>query len=175
MFENLPEVKTFPIESFKDHRGEINPLWKENRHTPLFKETRLSHSYRDVLRGLHMDAWNSKLFIPIQGQIYLVVVSPEGVYDWTILSSNRKVAVLVPQGYLNGTFCLSGECILLYLWSHEYLPPEQQETVRWDDPDLNIQWPHNAPILSERDKNGRSWKEICEIHRKKGLLLQGRI
>lgn len=164
----LPEVQTFPIESYKDHRGEINSLWKENRYTCRFLEDRISYSKCGVLRGFHCDGWNSKLFICLQGSIYLVVVDKNGIWDSTFLSSNRKVAVLVPPSMFNATLCLSSECIMFYKWSHEYLPPEQQYTLKYNDPTINVDWPI-TPILSERDQNGKSWQEIKQQLVEKGI------
>jgi len=58
----------------------------------------------------------------------------------------------VPAGFLNGHLCLSKKCLFFYKWSEKYSGPENQISIKWDDPTLNIEWPVNNPILSARDQ-----------------------
>ena len=65
----------------------------------------------------------------------------------------------MPEGVLNAHLCLSDRCVFHYKWSQKYTGPENQVTVAWNDPDVGIDWLIKDPILSERDKVGKSLKE----------------
>ena len=68
--------------------------------------------------------------------------------------------VLVPAGCLNGHLCLSDKCIFFYKWSEKYKQPDDQITVLWNDPELNISWPTDTPVLSERDRRAKILREM---------------
>ena len=62
--------------------------------------------------------------------------------------------VLIPPMFANGHFILSKEATFFYKWSYpgKYPDVDDQFTLKWNDPKLNITWPNFNPILSSRDK-----------------------
>ncbi len=71
-----------------------------------------------------------------------------------LLNDRKKQSVLLPPGVGNSFCVLSDYTIFMYKWAYigEYYDVDKQFTIKWDDPKLNINWPIENPILSERDK-----------------------
>lgn len=67
-----------------------------------------------------------------------------------ILSSENKKGIYVPPDYAHGFCVLSEEAEVFYKCT-EFYSPESERTIRWDDPDLAIDWPVKNPILSNKD------------------------
>ena len=69
--------------------------------------------------------------------------------------TKKRESVLLPPLYANGFLVLSEEVIFHYKWAYEgnYPDVEDQFSLNWMDPKLNITWPINNPILSSRDAN----------------------
>ena len=94
------------------------------------------------------------------GEIYLVVVDnrPDSStylkWDSFIISERNHLSVLVPPKFLNAHLCLSDECLFHYTQSYpkDYVDWYEQDTMKWDDESLKIEWPINNPILNWRDK-----------------------
>ena len=155
----FPEVKIYEPDAFKDHRGELYTLFKQEEHELVFNHDKVSISHKNVLRGLHGDNKSWKHISCLSGEIYLVVVDyrpkSENFMKWdsiTISSKNRK-SVLIPPGFLNGHLILSNEATFFYKWSYpgDYPDVDDQISVKWDNPRLGINWPISNPILSKRD------------------------
>ena len=74
------------------------------------------------------------------------------ISPFTVLE--KKQSVLLPPGVGNSFCVLSDYTIFMYKWAYsgEYHDVDKQFTIKWDDPKLNINWPIENPILSERDK-----------------------
>ena len=145
-------VETFSkkgYEEFKDYNGQ--PIeWLEDD---------ISVSRQSVLRGLHGDSKTWKLIQCLWGEFYYVVVDmrkDSSTYlNWEAFTLNDKnrMQVLVPAGCANGHLVLSDKCIFSYKQSQYYSGMENQFTVRWNDPKLNIFWPVKEPMLSVRDSS----------------------
>ena len=71
-----------------------------------------------------------------------------------IISERNHLSVLVPPEFVNGHLCLSNECLFHYTQSYpeEYVDWFDQEEVKWNDPEIAIEWPIKNPILNWRDK-----------------------
>ena len=119
-----------------------------------------------VLRGFHGDAHTAKLITCLSGQIQLAVLdlrkgsSTYGKSDHFIISDCEPTVVIVPEGCANAHLCLSDKCVFYYKWSKSYQGPDAQVTIAWNDPDINIPWIIEKPILSERDKQGVSFSGV---------------
>jgi len=156
----FPEVKIHQPDSFEDFRGELYTFHKENDYNLNFNHDKVSISRKNTLRGLHGDNKSWKLVTCLAGEIYLVIVdnrpnSPNYLkWDWEILTSKNRKQVLIPPMFANGHFILSKEATFFYKWSYpgKYPDVEDQFTLKWNDPKLNITWPNSNPILSSRDK-----------------------
>jgi len=159
---------------FEDHRG----FFMESYNKRDFEEIGLyfdfvqdNHSLSvqaGVLRGLHFQLEpkaQTKVVRVLKGVIYDVVVdlrkgSPTfGKWIGVILSEYNKRQIVVPKGFAHGVLTLVPNTEILYKVD-EYYSPEHDRAIRWNDPDLNIDWPIKEPILSEKDKNAPFLKDI---------------
>ncbi len=161
---------------FEDHRG----FFMESYNKKDFEEIGLffdfvqdNHSLSvqaSVLRGLHFQLnpkAQTKVVRCLKGAIYDVVVdirkgSPTfGKWIGVILTEYNKRQIVVPKGFAHGVLTLVPNTEILYKVD-EYYSPEHDRSIRWDDPDLKIDWPTKNPILSEKDKNAPFLKDILE-------------
>ena len=155
------------LDTFSDTRGEIWTLHGENSFLPEFVEDKITISYKNVLRGLHGDAFTGKLITCLAGKFQLAVADmrrESPTYTNThmfILSDEKPTSIYVPPGCINGHLCLSDKCTFHYKWTQPYEGPQDQVTILWNDPDLAFEWLAHNPILSERDQNGTSFKRGC--------------
>jgi dTDP-4-dehydrorhamnose 3,5-epimerase len=157
------EIKVFQPDSFEDYRGELYTVFNQDEHELVFNHDKVAVSRQNVLRGIHGDAKATKLITCLSGEIYLVVVDnrPESPnylkWDSIILNENNKRQVLVPPGFGNGHLVLSKSATFFYKWSYEgeYPDVKDQFSINWRDPKVNVHWPIDNPILSERDKNSK--------------------
>jgi dTDP-4-dehydrorhamnose 3,5-epimerase len=71
-----------------------------------------------------------------------------------IISERNHLSVLVPPEFVNGHLCLSNECLFHYTQSYpkDYVDWFDQDEVKWNDPEIAIEWPIKNPILNWRDR-----------------------
>lgn len=150
---------------FGDRRG----FFMESYNDKVFKELGLDYQFIQdnhslsvevgTLRGLHYQLEpyaQTKLVRVIRGAIYDVIVdirkgSPTyGEWQGFILSEGNKRQLLVPKGFAHGFCTIVPNTEVLYKVDN-YYSPEHDRGICWNDPDLNIDWPTNSPILSEKD------------------------
>ena len=76
------------------------------------------------------------------------------MWDSFELSGSEYKQVLIPPGFVNGYYVKSEQAVFHYKLAYDgdYIDAGEQMTFRWDDPDLNIEWPCTDPILQARDK-----------------------
>ncbi len=157
----LKEVALIKPSIFEDHRGTYVETYniddyERNEIVIKFVRDDISTSAKNVLRGLHYDFKTWKLIQCMYGKIYFAVAdmrkNSEQYLKWQTfdLSSDNRHQVLVPPGFANAHLVLSDNCIFHYKMS-EYYNPENEISVKWDDPKLNISWPTLNPILSQKD------------------------
>ena len=127
-----------------------------------FVQDNHSRSIRNVLRGLHyqIQSAQGKLVRVVAGEIYDVAVelrrnSPHfGEWHAVRLSAENRRMLYIPPGMAHGFLTLSDSADVLYKTS-DYYAPQHERTIRWDDPDLAIDWPlSEAPVLSNKDRAG---------------------
>ena len=151
---------------FNDARGYFFEAWKQAEFNekvgPVeFVQDNESKSSKGVLRGLHFqkgDASQAKLVRVIKGRVLDVAVdcrrsSPTfGKYVMAELSDENKRQLFIPRGFAHGFLVLSNEAVFTYKVDNPYAP-QADGGIRWDDPDLNIQWPVTADeiLTSEKD------------------------
>lgn len=143
----------------------------ESYNSRLFKETTKlnidfvqdneSMSNKGVLRGLHFQKPphdQGKLVRVVRGSVLDVAVDIRrnsetfGQYYSIVLSEENKTQFYVPPGFAHGFLVLEDQTIFSYKCSGFY-NKESEVSLRWDDPDINIEWGIKDPILSEKDKN----------------------
>ncbi len=168
----LKELFLVEIDPHIDERGFVFEPW----HKLDFKEAGLnvdfvqevhSRSKANIIRGIHYHTEKSpiaKLIRCIVGSVFMVAVdlrkNSESYGKWhgIELSAENKKQLYLPVGFGVGFAVLSESAEILYKFTH-YYDPSSDRAIRWDDPDLAIQWPYNNPILSERDKRASSFLE----------------
>lgn len=124
---------------------------------------------RGVLRGLHFQYpphAQAKLVMVIHGAVYDVIVdlrkeSP-AYLKWTgvELNSEGLNMLYVPKGFAHGFYTLRGNTHVIYKVDSLYAPGADGG-IRWNDPDLAIEWPGVSPILSDKDRRLPLLKDIA--------------
>ncbi len=140
-------------------RREWIQVWGENR--PI-EQVNVSHNPQPgTVRGLHLQRGvppEMRLVTCVQGRVWDVAVDlrPDSATRgrWTAveLSAEAGNSLLIPSGCAHGFQVLEPDSTLLYLHGAPYHPMEETG-VRWDDPQLAIDWPMEARELSERDRS----------------------
>ena len=159
---------------FNDARGYFMEAWKQaefNEHVGKvdFIQDNESKSSFGVLRGLHFQkgaAAQAKLVRVIKGKVLDVAVdirksSPTfGKHVMVELSEENKRQFFIPRGFAHGFLVLSEEAIFTYKVDNPYAP-QAEAGIRWDDPDLAIQWPIDPQKVqtSEKDLKQPSFKD----------------
>jgi dTDP-4-dehydrorhamnose 3,5-epimerase len=154
------EVKIIEPDVFTDYRGDLWTIWNKKESEVDFNHDKVSTSRKNVLRGIHGDYKSTKLVTCLHGELFFVVVDnrPQSAtylqWDHTILDDRRRKMVLIPPGFGNAFLVLSDTSVFHYKWSYagSYPDVEDQFTIKWNDPYININWPINNPILQLRDK-----------------------
>ncbi|MCK4906723.1 MAG: dTDP-4-dehydrorhamnose 3,5-epimerase [Spirochaetes bacterium] len=163
---------------FKDDRGFFMETYNKNKFdeigiTENFHQDNHSCSSKNTLRGLHFQTTpgQSKLLRCIRGTVFDVAVdiridSPTfGKWAAVELSDENKKMFYMPVGIAHGFCVLSDMAEVVYKVSNVY-NAETEAGIAWNDPDINIDWPTKAPILSDRDKNNQSLAEYAAAMRK---------
>ena len=161
-------------EVFGDARGFFLETWNEQRYREAgldfrFVQDNLSLSGRGTLRGLHFQnpAAQGKLVWVLEGEVFDVAVdlrrrSPTfGRWQGLKLSAENHLQFFVPPGFAHGFAVLSERALFAYKCTELYAPKDEM-TLRWDDPDVGVQWPLSTPVLSEKDKKGLRLRDLPE-------------
>ena len=156
---DIPEVKVITPKVFEDERGFFLESFNQQNFVHEFVQDNHSCSSKGVLRGLHyqIEKPQGKLVRAISGSILDVAVdirksSPTfGKWVSVILSADNFKQLWVPTGFAHGFIVLSERAEVLYKTT-EYWHKEYDRSIRWNDPDLNIDWDNiEPPILSLKD------------------------
>jgi dTDP-4-dehydrorhamnose 3,5-epimerase len=134
-----------------------------------FVQDNHSRSVKNVLRGLHYQlppAAQGKLVRCILGEVFDVAVdlrqnsSTFGKWTGVNLTAKDKRQIWIPEGFAHGFVVLSETAEVLYK-ATDFYAPDCERSIRWDDPDIGISWPHaEEPILSAKDAEGRFLKDM---------------
>ena len=173
----IPEVKLIRTRVFKDPRGFFMMTYRRSVFVEQglgvsFVQDNISKSTRGVLRGLHYQlnpAAQGKLVMPLQGVIYDVAVdlragSPTyGRWVGETLEAGSGVMMYIPEGFAHGFCVLSDEALFMYKVTAEYAP-DQEQSVRWNDVSLNVDWPVKDPVLSGKDEQAPDLQDaVCNF------------
>lgn len=150
---------------FRDERGYFFESYNKERFakeglTMDFVQDNESKSAKGVLRGLHFQKppyTQGKLVRVVKGSVMDVAVdlrkdSPTyGKWESVILSEDNKLQFWIPEGFAHGFVTLEDETVFNYKCTNIY-NKESEGSLLWNDPDINIDWNIENPILSEKDK-----------------------
>ena len=151
---------------FNDARGYFMEAWKqaefeEHIGKVQFVQDNESKSSYGVLRGLHYQkgaASQAKLVRVIKGRVLDVAVdirrsSPTfGKHVMVELSEDNKRQFFIPRGFAHGFLVLSDEAIFIYKVDNLYTP-QQDAGIRWNDPELGIEWPIDPKDVQTSEKD----------------------
>lgn len=157
-----------------DERGYFMETWQASRFAEngievAFVQDNFSQSSKGTLRGLHyqVEKAQGKLVRVVQGEVFDVAVdlrksSPHyGQWVGEVLSAENKHQLWVPPGFGHGFLVLSDTAEFEYKCT-DYYAPEFERAIRWDDPDIGIEWPlidGEQPMLSSKDAAAPFFKE----------------
>ena len=169
----IPDVVSIRTTRYEDARGFFSETYRQSTFEAelgvVLVQDNLARSAPGVLRGLHFQRppmAQGKLIHVVRGEIYDVAVdlrpdSPtRGEWVAQTLSADSGEMLWIPPGFAHGYSVTSDTgADVAYKVTMEY-DPGFDAGIRWDDPDLAIEWPGGAPILSDRDRALPTWRDL---------------
>lgn len=163
----LPEVLLVEPDVHRDPRGFFLETWHADKYAAAglparFVQDNHSRSTRGTLRGLHaqLNRPQGKLVRATLGEVFDVAVdirqgSPSyGRHVGATLSADSFRQLWIPEGFAHG-FCVISEVAEIEYKCTDVYDPTGDITIAWNDPDLDIDWPIEEPLLSQKDAAAR--------------------
>ena len=160
---SIGEVILVEPQVYEDERGFFLETYQQTRYAEkgiglAFVQDNHSHSRKGSVRGLHYQLKHpqGKLVYAVTGRIFDVFLdirrgSPTfGNWCGAVLSDENKHQIYIPPGFAHGFSVLSDRADVIYKCTDFYAPGDEYG-VRWDDPELDIDWGVEHPILSPKD------------------------
>lgn len=162
---------------FGDNRGFFMESWNKKKMAEVgldydfVQDNHSKSTVKGTLRGIHFqkgDKAQAKLVRCVKGAVLDVAVdlrrtSPT-FKQWVgvELSEENKKQLLIPRGFGHGFVTLTNDVEFLYK-ADNYYTPEADAGVRWNDPEIGVEWGVENPILSEKDKKNPFLKDSMEL------------
>lgn len=162
---------------FGDNRGFFMESWNKKKmeeagfYYDFVQDNNSKSTVKGTLRGIHFqkgDKAQAKLVRCVKGAVLDVAVdlrknSPT-FKQWVgvELSAENKKQLLIPRGFGHGFVTLTDDVEFLYK-ADNYYAPEADAGIRWNDPDIGVEWGLENPILSEKDKKNPFLKDCKEL------------
>ena len=162
---------------FGDNRGFFMESWNKNKMAEagldydFVQDNHSKSTVKGTLRGIHFqkgDKAQAKLVRCVKGAVLDVAVdlrknSPT-FKQWVgvELNEENKKQLLIPRGFGHGFVTLTDDVEFLYK-ADNYYAPEADAGIRWNDPEIGVEWGIENPILSEKDKKNPFLKECKEL------------
>lgn len=160
----LPGVVLLRPRLFKDARGTFSETYNARTFAAVgihdeFVQDNHSRSTKGTVRGLHyqLQFSQAKVCRVVSGAVFDVAVdirrgSPTfGKWTGVVLSDENRFQIYVPRGFAHGFVVLSDSADFLYKCS-DYYSPRDERGIAWNDPDINIAWDVQNPLLSDKDR-----------------------
>ena len=156
----------------KDNRGLFIETYQKKKFeenlgfTVDFVQDNFSLSSKGVLRGLHFQKKfpQGKLIRVLSGKVFDVVVDIRkdsetfGSHFCLELSDENHLQLWIPEGFAHGFLTLTDKAYFEYKCT-DFYKKDDEDTIHWKDPDLNIPWPTDVKIItSDKDENAKSFK-----------------
>ena len=168
---DLDGVVVLVPEVYQDERGYFLEVFRADQLGELglptaFMQENQSYSRKGVLRGLHFQ-WDppmGKLMRVTRGKAFVVAVdlrlgSPTlGKWFGTEASVENRRTVWAPASFARGFLALSEGVEVQYLCPGVY-NSKAESGIRWDDPEIGIEWPERPSLISEKDRRAQTLKE----------------
>jgi len=173
---HIPDILIIKPKVFEDARGYFyesynTELFQQNGINVNFVQDNQSLSQKGVLRGLHFQNpphAQGKLIRVIKGAVLDVVVDIRkksltyGQYFGIELNEKNKTQLWIPPGFAHGFLTLEDNTIFSYKCTNYYNKPSE-DCILWNDPDININWGIDKPLLSEKDLAGKEFKSFKSL------------
>ncbi len=162
---------------FGDNRGFFMESWNKEKMAELgldydfVQDNHSKSTVKGTLRGIHFqkgDKAQAKLVRCVKGAVLDVAVdlrqSSPTFKQWVgvELSEKNKKQLLIPRGFGHGFVTLTNDVEFLYK-ADNYYAPEADAGIRWNDPEICVEWGVENPILSEKDKKNPFLKDCDEL------------
>lgn len=161
---SIPELILIETKVFPDNRGFFFETFKQSDFKSAnmpsqFVQDNFSLSKKNVIRGLHYQKHpqaQGKLVTVLKGGIWDLAVDirkeSRSFLKWAAVELNdtNHALLYIPPGFAHGFLALTDDVRLLYKCTNEYAP-DLDAGIRWDDPDIAIDWPVSHPIVSKKD------------------------
>lgn len=158
---------------YEDHRGYFFESYNKEKFLQKgidqnFVQDNESKSMKNVLRGLHFQAppfAQGKLVRVMKGAVLDVAVdirknSPTyGKWASIVLSESNKWMYWVPPGFAHGFVTLEDHTVFFYKCTNVY-NKSSEGSIRWNDPDLGIDWGLAEPVLSDKDREAPLFRDF---------------
>lgn len=179
----IPGLLIVKPDVFTDPRGYFFESYNKEKFGKLgidvnFVQDNESRSSKGVLRGLHFQRppfEQGKLVRVVSGAVFDVAVDlrPEsptfGKWAGIELSGENKLMYWIPAGFAHGFLTLRDNTVFTYKCSGVY-NKEAEASIIWNDPQLDINWQVDEPVLSEKDKNAPSFAEYLKTLKQTGTV-----
>lgn len=169
----LEGVVVLEPDVFGDHRGFFMESWSKRKmeklglHYDFVQDNHSSSTVKGTLRGIHFqrgDKAQAKLVRCTSGAVLDVAVdlrpSSPTYKQWVAveLSAENKKQLMIPRGFGHGFVTLTDHVEFLYK-ADNYYAPEADGGIRWNDPELGIDWGVTEPVLSAKDSSSPLLKD----------------
>ena len=173
----LAGVVILTPEVFGDHRGFFMESWSKRKmeeaglQYDFVQDNHSSSTIKGTLRGIHFQQgeWSqAKLVRCTRGAVLDVAVdlrkSSPTYTQWVgvELSEKNKQQLLIPRGFGHGFVTLTDDVEFMYK-ADNYYAPQADGGIRWNDPDIGVDWGIDEPILSDKDTKNPFFKEIAAV------------
>jgi len=174
-FKGVFEIQ---LEPRQDKRGFFMRVYdeeifkKQGIHKNWVQENHSLSIEKGIIRGMHFQFpphTEAKLVRVTRGEIYDVFIDLRkgsltfGQWDSIKLSADNREMIYIPRGFAHGFCTLTKNCEVIYKVDN-YYALDSEGIIRWDDPDLAINWPVNNPVLSEKDSKAKTFRDFIEKH-----------
>ena len=170
---NIEGLLLIEPDLFSDGRGYFFESYNKEKYAEIgldinFVQDNISQSKKGTVRGLHYqvgDKAQGKLCRVISGKVLDVAVdirigSPTfGKHYAHVLNTEKKMQIWIPSGLAHGFSVLSDEAIFSYKCTN-YYSKNHERSILYNDPELNIDWQVENPVVSEKDLKAKKFNEI---------------
>ncbi len=172
----IPDVLIIKPQVFTDERGYFFESYNKQKFMNAgidanFVQDNESKSMKGVLRGLHFQKppfAQGKLVRVMRGAVLDVAVDLRHGSPWygrwaaIELTEHNKWMYWIPPGFAHGFLTLEDNTVFFYKCTNIY-NKESEGSVRWNDPDLNIDWGNADPVLSAKDVVAPLFKDLGKV------------
>lgn len=172
--EVFEEIKIIQLDKYEDERGSFSEIFRADALSNLgikdeFVQENQSISFKNVIRGLHLqyNPKQSKLIRVVKGSAKFVELDFRpgtnfGNHAEFVINDFDNVLLWVPFGFANGFLSLSDELILNYKVTN-YWNNNSEIVIKYDSPELKINWQATNPVVSKKDLAGYSFSDFTNL------------